>query len=135
MESGLKTNQYPSFCVQKHHSKVCFPRQFELMDLAKRYMIFPLKVVVQNGAKRILLAMVRPQDQQAIFDVEERTGLPVTPVLCDELDIHWLVQRFYYGRATTPSPACRPMELNHSWLDELLGLPSEPSGLGNIQIR
>ncbi len=109
----------PAFDLQKHHSKVKLPADFDMRDLAKKYSVFPLKVVMQGGRKSLLLAMRNPSDQQAVYDVEFRASMKVIPVQADEVDIQWLIQKHYYGRSLTPTPLERPREVTHDVFEQL----------------
>lgn len=108
--SGNKGNSkpqkpVPTFDLQSHHSKVQVPTEFDLRDLAKKYSVFPLKIVSISGRRRLLLAMRNPFDNNAILDVEFRAGTTVIPVLATEGDIQWLIHTHYYGRKITPTPS------------------------------
>lgn len=109
----------PTFDLQKHNGKVKVPTEFDLRDLSKKHSIFPLKIVTQNGRRRLLLAMRNPADQQLIYDVEFRAGMPVLPVQADEVDIQWLIQKHYFGRQLTPTPLERPREFTHDLFEQL----------------
>lgn len=111
--------QIPSFDLQKHHSKVKVPEEFDLRDLSRKFHVFPLKVIQQDGKKRLLLAMRNPYDQRAIYDVEFRAGCTVIPVQADEIDIQWLIHKYYYGRPLTPTPSLRPQEITHDMFEQL----------------
>lgn len=109
----------PAFDLQKHHSKIKVPTDFDLKDFAKKFSIFPLKVISLNGKKKLLLAMRNPKDQQVIYDVEFRAGMTVIPVQADDVDIQWLIQKHYYGRPLTPTPLQRPREHTHDLFEQL----------------
>ena len=109
----------PTFDIEKHHSKVKVPTEFDLRDLAKKHSIFPLKVITQSGRKKLLLAMRNPGDQKLIYDVEFRAGMPVVAVQADDVDIQWLIQKFYFGRPLTPTPLDRPREVTHDVFEQL----------------
>lgn len=87
----------PIFDLKKHHLKIKVPTEFSLEDLAEKYSIFPLKVIVLKGKRRLLLAMRNIHDSMAILDVEFRSGLKVIAVQAEEVDIHWLIETYYYG--------------------------------------
>jgi hypothetical protein len=95
----------PVFDLQTHHSKVQVPTEFDLRDLAKKFAVFPLKLIAVNGRRRLLLAMKNPRDDAAIRDVEFRAGITVMPVQADNKDIQWLIQTHYYGRKLSPLPS------------------------------
>ncbi len=112
-------NQMPVFDLQVHHSKVSVPTEFDIRDLSKKYHVFPLKVIVQNDRRKVLLAMRNPFDQVAVRDVEFRSGMSVVPVQADEKDIQWLVQVHYYGRKLSPSPSTEEREVSHDVFAQL----------------
>jgi hypothetical protein len=118
-ETSKMNSVIPTFDIEKHHSKVKVPTDFDLRDLAKKFSIFPLKVVTQAGKKRLLLAMRNPRDQKLIYDVEFRAGMPVVPVQADDVDVQWLIQKFYFGRPLTPTPLDRPREVTHDMFEQL----------------
>ena len=95
----------PTFDLQKHHSKIEVPTDFDLRDLSKRFSVFPLKVITVEGRRRLLLAMRNPFDQKAILDVEFRSGISVISVQAEERDIQWLQQVHYYGQKLSPRPS------------------------------
>jgi len=119
MAGQTKLNETPSFDLQKHHSKVRVPTEFDLKDLARKYHVFPLRVVNQNGKKRLLLAMRNPGDQSAIYDVEFKAGLTVIAVQADEIDIQWLIQKHYYGRQLSPTPNMKANEITFDLFEQL----------------
>jgi hypothetical protein len=121
MKQEIQTSKsvIPTFDLEKHHSKVKLPTEFDLRDLAKKYSIFPLKVILQGGSKKLLLAMRNPGDQKLIFDVEMRAGMPVIAVQADDVDIQWLIQKFYFGRSLIPTPLERPREIAHEAFESL----------------
>jgi hypothetical protein len=95
----------PIFDLQTHHSKVEVPWEFDLRDLAKKYSVFPLKVISMNGTRRLLLAMKNPYNHNATRDVEFRAGMPIIAVQADDKDIRWLIQTHYYGQKLSPIPS------------------------------
>jgi hypothetical protein len=109
----------PTFDLQSHHSKVSVPTDFDMRDLAKKYSIFPLKVILQNGRKRLLLAMRNPFDHRAVLDAEFRAGMTVIQVQADEVDIQWLVQTHYYGRKLSPVPSTADTPLSYNVFEQL----------------
>ncbi len=111
--------QIPVFNLQAHHAKVEVPTEFDLRDLARRYSVFPLKVVVRDGLKRLLLAMVNPHDARAISDIEFRSGVTVLPVQADKVDIHWLIQTHYFGRKMSPVAQTEGAEVIHDTFQQL----------------
>lgn len=109
----------PVFDLQTHHSKVQIPTGFDMKDLARKYMIFPLKAVSQNGRKCVLLAMVNPHDQKAIADVEFRSGLTVIAVQADRVDVQWLIQTHYFGRRLSPVANVHATAVSHDLFAQL----------------
>lgn len=103
----------PIFDLQTHHSKVQVPTEFDLRDLAKKFAVFPLKIIQMNGRRKLLLAMKNPFDQQAVQDVEFRAGLTVVPVQADNKDIQWLIHTHYFGRKLSPTPSKHHDEVTH----------------------
>lgn len=99
-----KAEIIPTFDLQTHHSRVQVPTEFDLRDLAKKYSIFPLRVIMQAGRRKLLLAMRDPFNQQAVTDVRFRSGMDVVAVQADDRDIQWLMQTHYYGRRLSPTP-------------------------------
>ena len=106
-------NMIPVFDLQTHHNKVEVPSEFDLRDLAKKYSVFPLKVILLNGRRRLLLAMKNPYDQKATLDVEFRSGMSVLPVQADDKDVQWLIQTHYFGRKLSPTPSIHNEEITH----------------------
>lgn len=118
--SSTKTEiEIPTFNLQAHHAKVQVPESFDMKDLARKYSAFPLKIVQQNGQKRLLLAMVNPLDQRAIADVEFRSGVNVIPVRADKLDVQWLIQTHYYGRRLSPVATIDESNISHDVFAQL----------------
>ncbi len=105
MSTTKSSKPIPTFDLQTHHEKVEVPKEFDLRDLAKKYSVFPLKVIQMNGRRRLLLAMRNPYDNNAILDVEFRAAMPVVSVLANEGDIQWLIHTHYYGRKIAPTPS------------------------------
>lgn len=114
-----KKIEVPVFDLQTHHSKVQVPTEFDLRDLSRKHHVFPLKVVRQNGRKRLLLAMRNPFDQKALFDVEFRAGMPAIPVQADETDVQWLIQTHYFGRKLSPTPRAETGTLSFDLFEQL----------------
>jgi len=119
MNNQRKLASIPVFDLQTHHQKVQVPTEFDLRDLSRKYHIFPLKVISQNGRKRLLLAMANPYDHQAILDAEFRAGINVIPVQADQKDIQWLVQTHYFGRKLSPEPSEMEREVTHDVFQQL----------------
>lgn len=111
--------QIPVFNLQAHHAKVQVPTDFDMRDLARRYSVFPLKVVAHNGMKRLLLAMVNPHDAKAISDIEFRSGITILPVQADKVDIHWLIQTHYFGRKLSPVAHVAQSDVIHDTFQQL----------------
>lgn len=109
----------PVFDLQTHHSKVKVPTDFDMRDLSRKYNVFPLKVITQGGRKRLLLAMQDPRNQEAIHDVEFRSGVSVVPVQADLVDIQWLIQVHYFGRKLSPTPKTMDGEVTHDVYEQL----------------
>lgn len=110
----------PVFNLQAHHDKVEIPADFDLRDLARKYEVFPLKIVFHSGRRRLLLAMRNPFDHNAIHDVEFRAGLSVIPVQADPVDIQWLVQTHYFGRKLSPTPTDPAIaDVSHNVFEQL----------------
>ncbi|HEX7500834.1 MAG TPA: hypothetical protein VF524_11115 [Polyangia bacterium] len=63
-------------------------------NLAARYMAIPL-VAAKSGAKRIVVAMARPQDVLLIDDVSFALGARVEPMIASELAIARNLKRFH----------------------------------------
>ncbi len=119
MKNMSETVVIPSFDLQKHHHKVKVPTNFDLRDLAKKHSVFPIKVISQNGRKKLILAMRNPTDHQVIYDVEFRSSMQVLPVQADDVDIQWLIQKHYYGRPLTHTSIERPREVTHDVFEQL----------------
>lgn len=120
MTASLNTyKERPHFDLQKHHHRVRVPEEFDLRDMARKFHIFPLKVILKDGIKHLLLAMRNPNDQQVIYDVQFRAGMNVIPVQADEIDIQWLIHKHYYGRPLTPTPSFKPHEVTHDLFEQL----------------
>jgi len=119
MSGQIRPSETPSFDLQKHHSKVRVPTEFDLKDLARKYHVFPLRVIHRDGKKRLLLAMRNPGNQSAIYDVEFKAGLTVIAVQADEIDIQWLIQKHYYGRQLSPTPNVKTPEITHDLFEQL----------------
>ena len=120
MNTGLKfQSPLPHFDLQTHHHRVKVPTEFDLRDIARKYSVFPLRVISQNGRKRLLLAMQNPYDQSAILDVEFRSGLSVVAVQADQKDIQWLIQTHYFGRKLSPSPTIHDRPVSHDVFEQL----------------
>ena len=119
MTAETRVTEIPTFHLQKHHSQVRVPHEFDLRDLSRKYHIFPLRVIKKTGKKRLLLAMRNPHDHKAIDDVEFRSGVVVIPVQADEIDIQWLIHKHYYGRPLTPTPSLKPEEVTHDLFEQL----------------
>lgn len=126
MTASKQTWNIPTFDLQRHHSKLKVPIDLDLKELAIRYSIFPLKVIRKGGKKVLLLAMRNPKNQQAIFDVEFKAGLPVVAVQTDDIDIQWLIQKYYYGRPLSPTPLKRPHEVTHDLFEQLASTADGP---------
>jgi hypothetical protein len=125
----------PIFDLQTHYNKVTVPQDFDLRDLAKKYSVFPLRTITQNGRKRLLLAMRNPFDHKATLDVEFRAGMTVIPVQADESDIQWLMQVHYYGRRLSPTPTTVERPVIHdmfSQFQEVSDAQSQPDWIGEI---
>ena len=103
----MSADLVPSFDLQRHHAWVELPTEFDMRDLVRKYLVFPLKVVRIDNQPKLLLAMRDCLQAEAIQEVEFRSGLKVVPVLATELDIRWLVHRHLYGRSLTPTPSFR----------------------------
>lgn len=114
-----KARQVPVFNLQMHHSKVEVPFEFDMRDLAKKYSVFPLKLIQHQGQKRLLLAMVNPFDHQAIRDVEFRSNFTVMPVQADRVDVQWLIQVHYYGRKLSPTASAVSEQVSHDVFAQL----------------
>jgi hypothetical protein len=106
-DERMTAETIPSFDLQRHHSWVELPTDFDMRDLVRKFLVFPLKIVRVDNQSRLLLAMRDCFHQEAIQEVEFRSGLKVIPVLASELDIRWLVHRHLYGRSLTPTPSFR----------------------------
>jgi len=119
MSSTRTDIEIPTFNLQAHHSKVQVPQSFDMKDLARKYSAFPLKLVQQNGQRRLLLAMVNPLDQRAIADVEFRSGVTVIPVRADRLDVQWLIQTHYFGRKLSPVANVEEAHITHDVFAQL----------------
>jgi len=111
--------QIPVFNLQSHHAKVQVPAEFEMKDLCRKYFVFPLKLINSNGTKRLLLAMLNPQDHRAIADVEFRSGVSVMPVQADRVDINWLIQTHYFGRKLSPVAQVDEGDISHDVFAQL----------------
>lgn len=125
----------PVFDLQTHHARVQVPTEFDLRDLSRKYSLFPLKVIIQNGLKKLLLAMRNPYDQQAILDTEFRSGMTVIPVQADEKDIQWLVQTHYFGRKLSPLPSKNEDDFTHDVFEQLemtTGAQAQPDWMNGI---
>jgi len=109
----------PNFDLQKHHHKVKVPTEFDLRDLAKKHSVFPIKVISQEGRKKLILAMRNPMDHQVIYDVEFRSSMQVLAVQADDVDIQWLIQKHYYGRPLNHTSVDRPREVTHDVFEQL----------------
>lgn len=124
----------PIFDLQTHYNKVVVPTDFDCRDLAKKYSVFPIRVITQNGRKRLLLAMRNPFDHKATLDVEFRAGMTVVPVQADEADIQWLIQVHYYGRRLSPTPTTedRPAVIHDmfSQFQEVSDAQAQPDWIG-----
>lgn len=112
-------NTIPVFNLQTHHDKVKVPAEFDIRDLSRKYHVFPLKMISQQGRKRLLLAMRNPHDQKAVLDVEFRAGVSVLPVQADDVEIQWLIQTHYYGRKLSPVPTENEMDVSHDVFQQL----------------
>ena len=119
MNTKQDTITIPTFDLQAHHSKVNVPTDFDMRDLAKKYSVFPLRVITQNGRQRLLLAMRNPFDHRAVLDVEFRAGMTVIQVQADEADIQWLIQTHYYGRRLSPVPSAADRSLSFNVFEQL----------------
>lgn len=104
----MPSKVFPSFDLQRHHSWVSIPTEFDMRDLVRKHLVFPLKIVQIDAQPRLLLAMKDCFNSAAIQEVEFRANMEVIPVVADELDIRWLVHRHVYGRSLTPTPSNRP---------------------------
>lgn len=104
MKEESKMSQVPVFNLRKHSDKIVFPIEFDLVDLAKEFGIFPLKVVFKNGRKKLLLAMRDPEMKDVMAEVEFRSNLPVIPVLASQRDIEYLIRRYYHLDQTARLP-------------------------------
>lgn len=125
----------PIFELQTHYNKVQVPAEFEMKDLSKKYSVFPLKVITQDGRKRLLLAMRNPFDHKATLDVEFRAGMTVIPVQADESDIQWLVQTHYYGRKLSPTPSLENRTITHdvfAQLEDTTDSQKQPEWMNNL---
>lgn len=125
----------PIFDLQTHYNKVMVPTGFDLRDLARKYSVFPLKVITQSGRQRLLLAMRNPFDHKATLDVEFRAGMTVVPVQADESDIQWLMQVHYYGKRLSPIPTTIDRAIVHdtfSQFQEVTDANRQPDWLGEI---
>jgi len=111
--------QIPVFSLQIHHSKVQIPSEFDLKDLARKYLVFPLRSIQHLGRKKLLLAMVNPFDQKAIADVEFRSGVSVFPVQADRIDVQWLIQTHYFGRKLSPVATLNDTSVTHDLFAQL----------------
>lgn len=111
--------EIPVFNLQAHHSRVQVPESFDMKDLARKYGCFPLKLIQQGTQKRLLLAMVNPFDQRAIADVEFRSGVTVTPVRADKVDVQWLIQTHYFGRKLSPVAQVAESDISHDVFAQL----------------
>jgi hypothetical protein len=123
----------PIFDLQTHHSRVQVPTEFDMRDLARKFSVFPLKTISQNGRKRLLLAMRNPYDAQAIMDCEFRSGMDVIAVQADDKDIQWLIQTHYFGRKLSPSPSHSEHEISHdvfAQLEMTSGAQKQPDWMG-----
>jgi hypothetical protein len=117
--SGQDANQIPVFQLQLHHDKVQVPTEFDLRKLARKYLIFPLKIITPSGRKKLLLAMANPFDHQAIQDVEFATGLGVMPVQADRVEIQWLIQVHYFGRKLSPVAIVQESDVTRDLFSQL----------------
>ncbi len=109
----------PSFDLQRHHSQLDVPQDLNLRDISRKHQVFPLKVTFWNGSPKLLLAMTNPKNQEAIQSVELKTGKSVIPVQAESADIHWLIQKYYYGCNVTPHPSMRPLDFNHDLFEKI----------------
>lgn len=119
----------PSFDLQSHYHRISVPLDLDLRQLSRQHLVFPLRVVNSNGRKRLLLAMRDPYNQTAITDVEFRVSMAVIPVQADEIDIQWLIQKFYYGRELTPPHSYKPIEVIHDFFEQLAICSDEQDNL------
>ncbi|MDB5037844.1 MAG: hypothetical protein JWQ35_1372 [Bacteriovoracaceae bacterium] len=121
----MKTEEtsVPVFDLQTHHSRVEVPTDFDLRDLAKKYSVFPLKVIIMDGRRRLLLAMKNPFDQKPVLDVEFRSGMSVVPVQADEQDIVWLMQTHYFGKKLSPRPSAHTEDVTHDVFEQFEMMP------------
>lgn len=125
----------PIFDLQTHHNKVMVPSDFDFRDLAKKYSVFPLRIINQNGRRRLLLAMRNPFDHKATLDCEFRAGMTVVPVQADESDIQWLMQVHYYGRRLSPTPTTVDRGTVHdmfSQFQEVSDAQAQPDWIGEM---
>ncbi len=119
MKAKQTETPIPTFNLQAHHQKVKVPSDFDLRDLSRRYQIFPLKIIAQNGKRKLLLAMRDINNQKAVYDVEFRAGMSVIPVQANDVDIQWLIQTHYYGRNLSPVPQVEEREILHDLFEQL----------------
>lgn len=119
MNNMNSQRQIPVFNLQSHHAKVQVPAEFEMKDLCRKYNVFPLKLVIINGSKRLLLAMLNPLDHRAIADCEFRSGVSVLPVQADKVDIQWLIQTHYFGRKLSPVAQVDEEDVSHDVFAQL----------------
>jgi len=92
----------PVFNLQQDHDRVSVPTDFDMRDLARKHMVFPLRTVTHNQQDSLVLAMVNPFDHAAVAEVESRSGIPVIPVRSDKEDVKWLIQVHFYGLKLSP---------------------------------
>jgi len=91
-----RQERIPSFSLLTDKALIDFKPDLDFVDLSAKYRVFPLRFFLENGRKRMLLAMKNPFDVEAIRNCEFRAGVPVVPVQARERDIAWLIRTYYF---------------------------------------
>lgn len=109
----------PKFDLKKHLEKINPPLHLDLRKLSQKYLAFPLKVVRRNGRNRLLLAMRNTSNHQAIYDIEFKAGMSVIPVQADEVDIQWLIHKYFLGRTLNTASEPSYDDVTHNMFEQL----------------
>lgn len=104
-------------------------------DMATRYRVIPIEV----ERRRMTLAMTDPTDLEAIDAISFYTGMIVSPIVCPELLLNRLHEK-YYGvrpkpRPFVPAPSKLPQQESSESSPPRNGQPAHPSSPSNSVIN